>query len=237
MTEPIRDRLLVLRERAEFYFDCGDAIRTGNVGVPTGEDPVWHHFQDLRCTAGVPGNREFHVSSIAFRRKLSGCSHPLLAANLIWNGRARKPLLLERRADLLWLPGNALPAAMVLGGVGLFGVMVPMVRERMAARLVSAFLNRDPIDAAQRCVEWLRPRCRIVIGLSHIGLREDVRLMERVEGIDVLLGGHSHDLLEEPLRVGGGWIAHVGSHAFQAGLHEYRRGVLKTYLEPLRTRS
>lgn len=236
MTEEIRDRLLVLRERADFYFDCGDAVKAGNVGVPTSPDPVWTYFRDLRCTAGVPGNREFHVSSSVFRKKLHGCSHPLLAANLHWNGRARRPLLPNSEGDFYWPKGNALPAAKVLGEIGLFGVMVPMVRERMAARFVSAFVNTDPVEAARDCVEWLRPRCRLVIGLSHIGLREDVRLLEQVKGIDILLGGHSHDLLDEPLRVGDGWLMHVGSHAFQAGLHEYRNGTLTTHLETLRSR-
>lgn len=230
------ERLATLRSEASLYFDCGDAVRSGNVGVPAKQDPVWERLALARCDAGVPGNREFHVSSPAFRRKLRGCRHPLLAANMSWNGRARKPLLPLPDGALLADDQPPLASALIIGEVAVFGVMVPMVTERMAARAVSAFLHRDPIDAARECVEWLRPRCKVVIALTHTGLRSDKRLAEEVQGIDIILGGHSHDLLEEPLRVGSTWIAHIGAHAFFAGVHEFQGGRLTTRLEPLRSR-
>lgn len=229
-------RLAALRAGVSLYFDCGDAVRSGNIGVPAKQDPVWERLALARCDAGVPGNREFHVSSLAFRRKLHGCRHPLLAANIGWNGRARKPLLPLPDGALLSSNHPPLASALKIGDVGVFGVMVPMVTDRMAARVVSAFLHRDPIVAARECVEWLRPRCTLIIALTHIGLRADKRLAEEVQGIDIILGGHSHDLLEDPLRVGSTWIAHVGAHAYFAGVHAFKRGRLSTRLEPLRAR-
>ncbi len=230
------ERLVTLRSGVGLYFDCGDAVKSGNVGVPTKQDPVWARLARAGCDAGAPGNREFHVSSAAFRRKLRGCRHPLLAANMSWNGRSRKPLLPPPDGALLASDQPPLASALTIGDVGVFGVMVPMVTERMAARAVSAFLHRDPIEAARECVEWLRPRCRVVVALTHIGLRADKRLAEEVPGVDIILGGHSHDLLDEPLRVGSTWIAHIGAHAYFAGVHEFKGGRLTTRLEPLRPR-
>jgi len=229
-------RLQQLRAVSDLYFDCGDAVKSGNVGVPARQDPVWERLARAGCDAGAPGNREFHVSSAAFRRKLRGCRHPLLAANMSWNGRARKPLLPPPAGALLASDQPPLASALTIGDVGVFGVMVPMVTERMAARAVSAFLHRDPIEAARECVEWLRPRCKVVVALTHIGLRSDKRLAEEVPGVDIILGGHSHDLLDEPLRVGSTWIAHIGAHAYFAGVHEFKGGRLTTRLEPLRSR-
>jgi len=234
LDDPGLERLVQLRAGATRYFDCGDAVKSGNVGAPTRQDPVWGRLSRAECDAGAPGNREFHVSSAAFRRKLRGCRHPLLAANMSWNGRAHKPLLPPPNRALLLGSQPPLASAMTLGDIGVFGVMVPMVTERMAARAVSAFLHRDPIEAARECVEWLRPRCKVLVALTHIGLRSDKRLAEEVPGVDIILGGHSHDLLEEPLRVGCTWIAHVGAHAYFAGVHEFKAGRLRTRLEPLR---
>lgn len=230
------ERLATLRDSVNLYIDCGDAVRSGNVGVPVKQDPVWERLALARCDAGVTGNREFHVSSLGFRRKLRGCRHPLLAANMSWNGRAHKPLLPLPDGALLADDQPPLASAFTIDDVGVFGVMVPMVTGRMAARAVSAFLHRDPIEAARDCVEWLRPRCKVVIALTHIGLRADTRLAEEVQGIDIILGGHSHDLLEEPIRVGASWIAHIGAHAYFAGVHEFKRGRLTTRLEALRVR-
>lgn len=236
LDEAALERLVSLRADASLYFDCGDAVKSGNVGVPVSRDSVWTRLARAKCDAGVPGNREFHVSSVAFRRKLRGCLHPLLAANMEWNGRPRKPLLPLAPGALLRGTQPPLASAITLGEVGVFGVMVPMVTERMAARAVSAFLHHDPIQTARECVEWLRPRCKVLVALTHIGLRSDKRLAEEVPGVDIILGGHSHDLLDEPLRVGSTWLAHIGAHAYFAGVHEFKGGRLTTRLEPLRSR-
>ncbi|GIO31395.1 putative metallophosphoesterase YunD [Paenibacillus albilobatus] len=60
----------------------------------------------------------------------------------------------------------------------------------------------DPETAIRREVELLRPQSDIVILLSHLGLATDQRLAERIPGIDAILGGHTHHLLEKPLLIG-----------------------------------
>ncbi len=40
-----------------------------------------------------------------------------------------------------------------------------------------------------------------VLLLSHLGLRDDKRVIENIGGIDLLIGGHSHDLLDPPLQI------------------------------------
>ncbi len=52
----------------------------------------------------------------------------------------------------------------------------------------------------------------IVILLSHMGLEQDRVFAERISGIDVIVGGHTHDILWEPLQVGKTLIVHGGSH-------------------------
>ena len=60
----------------------------------------------------------------------------------------------------------------------------------------------DPVEAIAERVRALQGQCDIVIVLSHLGLTIDKRLAEQVEGIDVVLGGHTHHILEEPLMIG-----------------------------------
>jgi 5'-nucleotidase len=58
----------------------------------------------------------------------------------------------------------------------------------------------EPIEALRREVDRLRQEgAHAVVVLSHLGLRNDKRLAEEVEGIDVIIGGHTHHVLEEPL--------------------------------------
>ena len=223
-----------LRRSADFYFDCGDCIKTGNIGVPKRPETAWDLLARAGCTAGVPGNREFHISEAGFRAKLAGCRHPLFASNLIWRGKSRKPLLsLFKNVPSGDLNLRPLPPAELYGAVGVFGVMVPMVTEKMAARRVSAFINTSPIEAARSCVDGLRPMSETIICLSHIGLQKDIELAESVPGVDLILGGHSHETLYEPLRIRDTWICQSGSHARFVGRYVWDGGVVEAELLPL----
>ncbi len=51
----------------------------------------------------------------------------------------------------------------------------------------------------------------MVIALTHIGIKQDRELAEKVEGIDLILGGHTHVITEEPERVGKTAIIVMGS--------------------------
>jgi len=56
--------------------------------------------------------------------------------------------------------------------------------------------------------------------LTHIGFNEDKRLAELLDpewGVDVIIGGHSHTILEEPELVNGVLIVHAGVGTSQIG--------------------
>jgi 5'-nucleotidase len=75
----------------------------------------------------------------------------------------------------------------------------------------------DPIDTVRTQVERLRPEVDVVILLSHLGLRQDERIASTVEGVDLILGGHTHHLLEAPLVVGRTTICAAGKFGHYIG--------------------
>ncbi|WNR43386.1 bifunctional metallophosphatase/5'-nucleotidase [Paenibacillus roseipurpureus] len=75
----------------------------------------------------------------------------------------------------------------------------------------------DPMKAVSAHVRQLRPHVDIVIVMSHLGLRTDQRMAEELEGIDLILGGHTHHLLEEPLLLSGTYICAAGKFGQYAG--------------------
>jgi 5'-nucleotidase len=54
---------------------------------------------------------------------------------------------------------------------------------------------------AQFYVDLLRPLVDVVVVLSHLGLEFDERMIETTTGIDVVLGGHNHIVLQPPKRL------------------------------------
>ena len=197
-----------VRSGVDLYFDCGDLIRTGNLGVPVGPDSAWGFLAEIGCDASVPGNRETNVLESIVRRKVEGVTHPLLAAN--WRNKAGELAFADSRTfDVRGLR------------IGVFGVMVPMVTARMKSASLSQYLWSAPLEVAAGMVRTLRTTSDVVIALTHIGLTQDRLLAESVEGVDIILGGHSHDVLQEPVRVGSTWIAQTGSHGRFAGVYAW----------------
>lgn len=171
-------------------------------------DPAWPLLASLDCSVSVIGNRETHVLALPFRAKLDGARHPVLCANL------------RTSAGQVVLPGTW---STVVNGlrITVVGVSVAMVTKRMKSAIFSAYLWDDPIATAISEGERLRPNADVLIALTHIGLPQDMRLAEQTDLYDVIVGGHSHDVLDIPINVRQTWIVQGGSHGRYFGEFEY----------------
>lgn len=209
LTEEMALRIRAIKDAENaLYFDCGDCIKTGNLGIPLKREVAWARLAMAGCDAGVPGNRESHVLSNVLEAKLDGAKHPLLCANL----RAKNGKLPDSIHESMNFEVKGLR-------IGVFGVMVPMVTERMATQAASAYLWDSPITTARRIIDSLD--VDRIIALTHIGNRQDQALAGACPEIDLILGGHSHTVLEGPQHVGKTLIFQAGSHGRYLGRYRF----------------
>jgi len=93
----------------------------------------------------------------------------------------------------------------------------------------SGMILEDPVEAARKAVDAAVADCKavygvepIVICLSHCGTEngrgEDYALAEAVEGIDLIVSGHTHTTLHEPIRVKDTWIVSAGEYGKYLGV-------------------
>ncbi|GIQ69883.1 bifunctional metallophosphatase/5'-nucleotidase [Xylanibacillus composti] len=60
----------------------------------------------------------------------------------------------------------------------------------------------EPLACVREWAAQLRPHVDVLVVCSHLGLGRDEQMAAEIPGIDCILGGHTHHLLEEPLLVG-----------------------------------
>ncbi len=82
-------------------------------------------------------------------------------------------------------------------GIAFEGLVLPSLHEGVA--------YEDPVGVAREMVQQLKMEgCHLIVALSHLGYRYDSGqvsdrvVASEVEGIDVILGGHTHTFLDEP---------------------------------------
>jgi 2',3'-cyclic-nucleotide 2'-phosphodiesterase (5'-nucleotidase family) len=190
--------------RGALLFDCGDSLRAANVGLGLLEEPIVGLMNGLDYTAKTLGNREFHLWEAGLARKAGRFSMPLVCANLKLPPSSKaglRPFLLIEHQGLR---------------LGITGLMVPMVKPGAFWQGATKASFLDPITAGMDAAIELREQADLLIALTHIGIAEDKRLAE-VADFDLILGGHSHSLSEQPLEYGNSYIVHSGDHAKTVG--------------------
>ncbi|MDQ7090581.1 MAG: thiosulfohydrolase SoxB [Methylococcales bacterium] len=55
-------------------------------------------------------------------------------------------------------------------------------------------------------------KAEVIVLLSHNGMDVDLKLASRVNGLDIILGGHTHDAIPKPLLINKTWVTNAGSH-------------------------
>ena len=164
----------------------GDFFFNFYLGVP---ELQW--MAAMRFDAMAVGNHEFdpgpeYLAGILAQGFASG-SVPLLSANA---------------GNLGGLAPFVFPSILKTASgvtVGIFGLTVP---DDPMSQNGSVTLDPDFVAVAVRQAAALRTSgAEVVVLLSHLGLSYDTAVAEGVEGIDVIVGGHDHTLLEEPVDV------------------------------------
>jgi len=197
-------------ERPGLLVDCGDSLR-GSQTVYYRREPIVDELDAAGYDVTAMGNREFHYLFGAVGARLRKMHHPVVCANLV-DVRDR-PLPYVRELTLDASDGEA---------VRFFGLLVPQYPSGSPWERLFGWRFLDPVAVAAEIARTTLPGVTL-IALSHLGLRADRELAQRVPQLDAILGGHSHDTLGEPEIVNGVPIVHAGPYGAFASRTELVR--------------
>jgi 5'-nucleotidase/UDP-sugar diphosphatase len=77
---------------------------------------------------------------------------------------------------------------------------------------------KDPLPILQALVPEVSRKCDFLIVLSHVGYEPDLDMAQKVPDIDLIVGGHTHTLVTEPVVVGSTLVVQDGQFAEQVGI-------------------
>ena len=112
------------------------------------------------------------------------------------------------------------------GGVNfvMFGILG---KDSDSCAPMSGMILQDPIETAKAVVAQIEAEVaepKVVVALSHSGIwsnpeqSEDEQLAAAVDGIDVIVSGHTHSTLREPILVNGTYIVCCGDYSKNLGV-------------------
>lgn len=184
------------------HVDSGDAIHGTGPAQWTQGAVVVPALNAVGVELMTPGNWEFGFGPAVLRERVAALGFPVLACNVT-------------RADT-GEPEFAAASVREVGGVrvGVVGITSPIVSRTMPRPFGAGLRFRDARDVLPEVVARLRDRDRpdVVVLVSHYGFAQEVAIARAVDGIDVILGGHTHDVLATLVRVGGTIITQSGAH-------------------------
>lgn len=129
------------------------------------------------------GNHEFDSSPEGFRNLTQKANFGFICANL--SAGPSNDIRIEPYKII------TLPNGLKLAFLGLLQINQNDIPDSHPDNM-KGFAFRPPFDAAREYL-WLKDKSDIFIALTHLGFENDVRLAETMpEGIDLIIGGHSH---------------------------------------------
>ncbi|MFN7251849.1 MAG: bifunctional metallophosphatase/5'-nucleotidase [Anaerobacillus sp.] len=154
-------------------------------------------------SATIGNNEGITISKGALSELYEEANFPVLVANLFEKNGERPNWLKPFHFVQL---SNGLT-------VGIIGLTIPFrpFYEALGWKV------EDPFEILPPLVKKVREQADIVIFLSHLGLNFDEVVADQIEGIDIILGGHTHHVLNDGLIIKNTLIHQAGKFGNYVG--------------------
>ncbi len=214
-------KALIDREKAQnpdgtMVLCAGDLAEGTMVSYLSKGKVVADALKEMDFDATALGNHDFAWGQDDLKTMLQIAETPVVAANVVKTDTGE---VMDGAEPFIMKKANGI-------NVGIIGLDTPEITHFVAK---SKLEGLNFLGAAETVKKWLpevkKQGADLVVVLSHLGFEEDKKLAKEVEGIDVIVGGHSHSKLEKGHTEGDTIIV-------QAGAMTHRLGKLELNIDP-----
>ncbi|MGD0038522.1 MAG: bifunctional UDP-sugar hydrolase/5'-nucleotidase [Bacteroidota bacterium] len=153
------------------------------------------------------GNHDFDISVANLRKLTNVAKFPTISANIL-DTLNQFPV---NNKEYIIIEKNGLK-------IGIIGIMSDDFYNLVNQNSSAGIKILPSIETVKRLITLLNPQTDLLIALTHQGVDEDSILAMNVQGLDLIVGGHSHTRLRHPKRVNGVLIVQTGSNCESLGV-------------------
>ncbi|MFO7742301.1 MAG: bifunctional metallophosphatase/5'-nucleotidase [Anaerolineae bacterium] len=194
-------------------FDCGDTLHGTHAAVQS-EGEVLIPILNRMGFDAMTAHWEFAYGPERFKELANRLNYPMLAINCYH----------EESDELVFDPYTVLEVAGLR--IGVLGIAATIVDKVMPASFSEGvYFTLGDLELPSYINELRQERkVDLVVVVSHLGFPQEMKLAREVDGIDVLLSGHTHNRVYQPAVVN-------DTIVFQSGCHGSFLGCLDLELE------
>ena len=178
-------------------FDAGDIFQGTPYFNLFGGELEFRLMSEMAYDAVTIGNHDFDNGIEGLANQMHHANFPFISSNYDFSDTILKDKVIPHK---IFLKGGI--------KVGVFGIGIEL-KGLVDPNLYANTIYMDPISIANQKAKLLKQKekCDLVICLSHLGFKyksdrvSDMKLAEQTQHIDLIIGGHTHSFLNEPVIV------------------------------------
>lgn len=184
--------------------DAGDTFHGQTIATLVKGESIATLMNKIGYDATVAGNHDFNYGKERLVELDKLTTFPILASNI-------------KKED-----GSDLLTPYIIKEVdgikfGIFGLATPETAYMSHPKHVEGLTFSSPVEESKKMVSQLKDKVDVVVALAHLGLNEkseftSEKVAQKVDGIDIIIDGHSHTILENGKMVGNTLIASTGEY-------------------------
>jgi 5'-nucleotidase/UDP-sugar diphosphatase len=193
---------------AVLFLNAGDSISGTPVSTLFEGIPIFEVMNMMGYDAAALGNHEFDHGFRQIEKFRDIANYPLLSINAYSpKGEllADAPLLVKDIAGIK---------------VAIIGVITEQTPHMIIPLGNADIYFADPKEAVESAVSALCGKVDVMIVLSHVGHEEELVLARETNCIDVIVGGHSHTVVDPGVMVGQTLVVQAGEYGSHVGIIE-----------------
>jgi 2',3'-cyclic-nucleotide 2'-phosphodiesterase (5'-nucleotidase family) len=136
------------------------------------------------------GNHEFDEGQDNLIKTMNILKADVLCANLFVNDR-----IFAEKSYKIFKKGSV--------RIGVIGLILNDLYQEVAKKYLTDIRVQDPVQTAQKIIDKIDPATDVIVLLTHQGIENDRELARQIKNADIIVGGHSHSMIEQPVQENG----------------------------------